>query len=304
MDTQFSTREVPWMKLGKLVDTPQTAAEAMQMAGLDFTVSKQPAGYVDADGQWHRSDHRVAIVRDDTGELFEFVSPDYEIFQYAEAFDFMDAIRPHYVAAGSLKGGRQAFLVVEPERPSVTVGGDDRHDIFVVLRTSHDRSRAIEVALMPLRYRCMNQLTLRSFTGNARYRWSIPHTKSAREKLHQAQEAMAQLDEYTTEFQRLAERLMRSRPNEDEARKILKRYVTPWAKGQDEVLDTILHLWHENEEQVGFNDTSWGLVSAVSEYFDWGRSRGTPESRFLNAVQGITHTTLNSVARELLELTM
>lgn len=302
--TAFSTREVPWMKLGKLVDTPQTAAQAMEMAGLNFTVSKQPAGYVGADGQWHRSNHRVAIVRDDTGEAFEFVSPDYEIFQFSEAFDFMDTIQPHYVAAGSLKGGRQAFLVVEPERPEFTVGGDDKHDLYVVLRTSHDRSRAIEVTLMALRGRCMNQLTLSTFGRDAKYRWSIPHTRSMREKLIQAQHVMAQLDEYTTEFQHLAERLMRSRPEEDKVRKILKQYVTPWAKKQDEVLDTILHSWRENTETVGFNETSWGVVSAVSEYFDWGRSRGTPESRFLNALQGITHTTLNRVTKELLELTV
>lgn len=300
--TMFTTREVPWMKLGKLVEQPQTAAEAMQMANLDFTVSKLDAGFMTADGVWKPAVNRKAIVRDDTGEFFEFVSPEYEVFQYAEAFDFMDTIKPRYVAAGSLKGGRQAFLVVEPDRPSVTVGGDDKHDIFVVLRTSHDRSRAIEVALMPLRYRCMNQLTLRSFTSDAKYRWSISHTKSAREKLHQAQQVMAQLDEYATEFQRLAERLMRSRPNEDEARKILKQYVTPWAKGQDEVIDTILHSWRENTETVGFNETSWGLVSAVSDYYDWGRSRGTPESRFLNAMQGITHTTLNNITRELVQL--
>lgn len=300
--TVFTTREVPWMKLGKLVEQPQTAAEAMQMANLDFTVSKLDAGFMTADGVWKPVGNRKAIVRDDTKEFFEFVSPEYEVFQYVEAFDFMDTIKPRYVAAGSLKGGRQAFLVVEPDRPSVTVGGDDKHDIFVILRTSHDRSRAIEVALMPLRYRCMNQLTLRSFTSDAKYRWSISHTKSAREKLHQAQQVMAQLDEYTTEFQRLAERLMRSRPNEDEARKILKQYVTPWAKGQDEVIDTIIHSWRENVETVGFNDTSWGLVSAVSDYYDWGRSRGTPESRFLNAVQGITHTTLNNITRELVQL--
>ena len=303
VDTQFSTREVPWMKLGKLEETPKTAAEAMALAKLDFTVSKQPAGYLGTDGKWHRSDHRVAVVRDDTGDAYEFVSPDYELFQYSEAFDFMDTIDPNIVAAGSLKGGRQAFMVVQPDHSSFTVGGDDSHDLYAILRTSHDRSRAIEVTLMALRHKCMNQLTLRSFSRDAKYRWSIPHTRSAREKLIQAQQVMVQLDAYTTEFQHLAERLMRSRPEEDTVRSILAKHVTPWAKKQDEVLDIILHLWHENEEQVGFNDTSWGVVSAVSEYFDWGRSRGTPESRFLNALQGVTHNTINRVTKELLELT-
>lgn len=298
----FSTREVPWMTLGKLVNRPQTAAEAMKIAGLGFTVSKRQAGYFDGEGAWRFSEHRVAIVRDDTGEDYEYVSPDYEVFQYSEAFDFMDAIRPLYVAAGPLKSGRQAFLVVEPERPTFTIGGDDKHEMFAILRTSHDRSRAIEVSLMALRGRCMNQLTLSSFGRGAEYRWSIPHTRSAREKLIEAQRVMTQIDKYTTEFQHLAERLMRSRPGENEVRPILAKYVTPWAKKQDEVLDTILHLWHEDTERVGFNDTSWGLINAVSEHFDWGRTRGTPESRFLNAVQGITHTTLNRVTKELLAL--
>lgn len=300
--TAFSTREVPWMKLGRLEQTPKTAAEAMALTKLDFTVSKQPAGYFGADGQWHQSSHRVAIVRDGTGEDYEYVSPDYEIFQFSEAFDFMDTIDPHYVAAGPLKGGRQAFLVVQPGRSHFTVGGDDEHDLYAILRTSHDRSRAIEVTLMALRGRCMNQLTMNTFGRGAKYRWSIPHTRSAHQKLIEAQHVMAQADEYTVEFQHLAERLMRSRPEEDTVRPILAKYVTPWAKKQDEVLDTILHMWHADEDRVGFNDTSWGVVNAVSEYFDWGRSRGTPESRFLNALQGVTHNTVNRVTRELVAL--
>lgn len=306
MDTTFTTREVPWMKIGPRVDEAKTAAEAMALAKLDFTVSKLPSGYQAEDGTWHAVDHRVAVRRDDTNEVFEFVSPDYEIFQFGEAFDFMDTISPKFVSAGSLKHGRQAFLVVEPERPEFTVGGDDRHDLYVILRTSHDRSRAIEVSLMALRNRCMNQLTLSTFANgrDVKYRWSITHTPSMRQKLLQAQHIMSQLDAYTTEFQRLAERLMRSRPEEETVRPILAKYIVPNAKKQDEVLDTILHLWHEDTERVGFNDTSWGVVNAVSEYYEWHRARGTSESKFVNALQGVTHNTVNRVTRELLELTV
>lgn len=297
-------RQIPWAKLGTLDVPPQTAAEAMSLAGLDYTVSKVQAGWT-RDGQvWSKAGKRVAIVRDDTNEFFEFVSPQYEVFQYTEAFDFMDAISPKFVAAGGLKSGRQAFLVVEPEQGELTVGGDDKHRSYAVLRTSHDRSRAIEVSLVMIRYRCTNQLTISALGRgeNLRQHWSVPHLHNSRDKLLQAQQIMVQLDQYTSQFQRLAERLMRSRPEEKTAREILAKHVARRAKGQEEVLDTILYSWHEDTERVGFNDTAWGLVQSVSEWFDWGRPQGTPESRFLGALQGVTHTTIDKVTHDLLAL--
>lgn len=298
----FSTREVPWMKLGQLAETPKTAVEAMDMAGLNFTVAKQPAAYQDVNGEWQVSDNRVAVVREDINEFYEFVGKDYELYQYSEAFEFMDAINPHYVAAGALKGGKQAFLIVQPENSTVTPGGDDKHDMFVILRASHDRSRAVEVSLMPLRQKCMNQLALGSMTRGAEFRRAVPHSRNMRDKLIQAQHIMAQLDDYTAEFKKLAEHLMRSQPNENEAREILKKHVNPRAKKQEEVLDSILYMWHENEEVVGYNDTAWGLVNAVSEHYDWRRNLGTPESRFTGALQGQTFNALSRITRELVAL--
>lgn len=301
-DTQFTTREVPWMKLGKIIDAePKTATEAAELGGLNFTVSKRTAGWQDDAGEWHKSSlPRAAVVRDDTGEVFEYVSDDYRLLQYGEAFDFMDTISPRYVAAGALRGGRQGFVVVKPEI-EIAPGGD-KHEIFAVLRTSHDRSRAVEVMVMPLRDKCMNQLTLRSFAHGVKHRWSIPHTSTMEAKLKLAHESMAQLDEYSAAFTRLAERLMACRPEEATARQVLDKFIKNGGQNRDQVIDTIVSLWHSDEERVGYNDTAWGLVNATSEYFEWQKTRGTPESRFLQAIQGYHHVALNRVTQAMLQL--
>lgn len=303
----FSAREVPWMKLGKLVEEPQTTEQAIQLAGLDFTVSKRPAGYMDEDGGTVWSSNRVATVRDDTGEAFEFVSSDYQVLQNREAFDFMDAVSPRFVAAGSLKGGRQVFMVVQPEGSMTTIApGGDEIEMYGILRTAHDRSRAVEISFMGLRGACMNQLPLRSFTRGAKYRWSIPHVSTMDDKLLQAHATMAQLDRYTEAFNRLAERLMLAHPTEGEARKIVRDALWFGGKDQkrDEITSEIIGLWHNDEDRVGYNDTAWGLVNAVSEYVEWHRRgrKDNTEARFLAAVQGGTHRALNQVVDQTLAL--
>lgn len=300
-DTQFSTREVPWMKLGKLEEEPKDMAEAIQLGGMNFNVLKRPAGYMSETGVWTTADNRVAVVHGKTGEVFDYVSHDYEVLQFSEAFDFMDAISPKYVAAGVLRGGRQGFIVVENERVLRPAG--DEHKLYTVLRTSHDRSRAVEVSVMPLRGMCMNQLTLAGFARGAEQRWAIPHTRSMHEKMHQAQSTLTRVDEYADAFEKIVERLTVTTPTEDQARKMLELAIKTGGKGREDVFDAILHNWHENEETVGYNDSAWGLVNATSEYLDWQKPKGTAQSRFLNALQGSTRATLSSLTRSCLQLT-
>src|SRR5678816_1861322 len=97
-DKLFSTREVPWMKLGRIEDQPKTAKEAAELGGLDFTVSLQDVAYRTKVGsEWHKIPSRRAIVADDNGDFMGFVSSSsYHSLQYGEAFDFMDNLGQPY----------------------------------------------------------------------------------------------------------------------------------------------------------------------------------------------------------------
>jgi phage/plasmid-like protein (TIGR03299 family) len=298
-DTQFSTREVPWMKLGKLATHTMTAADAAIAAKLNFTVSLRDIFYTHND-QDMSPKNRKAVVRDDTGELFDVVSGDvYQVLQYDEAFNFMDTVDSRYVAAGALRGGRQGFMVVKAPF-QLDLGAatfDDPHDLYAVLRTSHDRSRGIEVAVMPLRHRCMNQLTLSSFTKGVPHRWSIKHSHNMHAKLAEAKDSLTKLANYAGRFEALVQRLLDTPVTEEKATAVLKAVIPARAK-QDDVITKILNL--RDAEQVGFSGTGWNLVNAVSEYFDWSRAGGTPESRFLGALEGQTTKAINKTVVHLL----
>lgn len=294
------------MKLGKLVDQPVTAAEAAKLGGIDFAVSKRKAYFADADGSAREVTDRFFIVRDDTDQPLGIVAKSYTVLQYAEAFDFMDTVTAEatadgarYVAAGALRGGRQGFMVVRaPESAQVKLKIDDPHELFFVLRTSHDRTRGCEIMIMPLRGLCMNQLTLQSFSKGVPHRWSVHHTTTMPAKLAEAQAAIQRLGAYTQRYAELVDRLAVIKLSEDQARQVLERVEPTRAKTADKI-DSILHLWNE-AATVGFAGTGWGLVNAVSEYYDWGRGGGSAESRFVAALEGQTYKAVNRTAGLLL----
>lgn len=295
--TTVSTRELPWMTLGKLVDEPLTVEQAIKEAGLDFTVSLRPIQRQLKDGTWVESGHRKMVTTDDTDEEFDVVSCDYGVLQYSDALSFLGQINPKIMAAGTLKNRRQAFMVVQlPDLPELNMLElpDDPHDLYVVVRTSHDRTRAIEVAVMPLRRRCMNELGVRSFTHNAQQRWSVHHVGDVTAKLHSAEQLVQRTHAYAAEFVNTANRLYRVALDTEDGRKILNRVVRDTATREDTV-NKILDMW-TSRESVGFVGSGWGLFNAVSEYFEWERKGGTAQSQFLNVLEGQTRKALDSTA--------
>lgn len=301
--TMVSTREVPWMKIGKLVDQPMTAREAATAGGLNFEVVKAELSWVsDEINKAGVIDDRRAIVRKDTGVCLGIMAKDYNMLQYGEAFDFMDTVNPTYVAAGCLKGGKQGFMVVKTPEHFDVLGGDDPHDLYMILRTSHDGSRAVEITVQPLRNRCMNQLTLTSFSRGVEHRWAVKHTTTMNAKLAEANIAIQKLDKYAESYKNTVEVLASLQINEDRATMILED-VLPDRPRRGEQIEKIIRNWHTSPA-VGFDFTGWGLVNAASEYFEWGRLGGTPESKFISGIQGQTFKTVNGITDRLLALTI
>lgn len=301
MDTMVTTREVPWMKLGKIVDEVMTAEQAAKAGGLDFLVEKRPVfvgGSTDATSGSIKSPDKVAVVRTDTDFILGYMSPTYPILQNVEGFDFMDTVNPTYVAAGALKKGRQPFMVVKAPETITVLDGEDPHELFIIMRNSHDGSRAVELTAMPLRNRCMNQLALQSFVKGVAHRWAIKHTPTMYDKLKEAQSSLAKLGAYANAFENTAHKLTKIKVDNDAATQILES-VFPDRPKREQQIERIITTWHQSDK-VGFDYTGWGLLNAVSEDMDWGRSGGSAESRFIGALQGQTFNSLNRVAGRLL----
>lgn len=307
-DHMFTHADLPWMQLGTITEEVHTALEAMQLVGMDFDVEKEPMYFGKTSKSVRRVPKQFVMVRQDTREPFGPVTGDYQVLQYREAFDFMDAVDPEFVAAGTLRGGREGFMVVRhPDHSRLNVLGDDPHELFIILRTSHDRTRALEVLVMPVRDLCMNMLGLRSFGRNAQQRWSIRHVSTMPEKLAEAKEVLLRLDAYADEFARTAERLAAIDVDIDSARELLE-LTLPDRPKRDVKVNAILDVFendpHKLVGEVG-RGNGWGLLNATAEWFDHHRTGGgvTSESTFRGAVQGPQRRSLDRVATLLLSRT-
>lgn len=310
-DTSFTTRDLPWMKLGTVVDEAQSIEDAITLSGLDWRAELRKDGYVNGKGNWVVDPSKRKVVRADTDQPLGTVSSTYELLQYAEAFDFLSGVNVDFVAGGSLKFGKQAFMVVQvPGHEKLQVLDGDAHDMYAVLRTSHDGSRALEILMMALRNTCMNALTLSYFGrggqygGNAKQRWSIRHTRNMRVKMEQVQALLNGTQEYAEAFTQTAERLAAVELELKDAERVITELVKQqhgYVKDQESYVTGIMTTY-QHSTRNGYVGNGWGLVNAVSEHYEHvrGGDRRTPEARWTQAFDGQTHKAVDLTAKLLL----
>lgn len=293
--TSVHQRMAPWLRIGALDIDYDNTDKVLEDAGLDFTVSKRPLQFLKKDGSWGENPARMMVVRDDTEQPIDVVSKDYGVFQYTEAFEFLNHIEGRkFVAAGPLRDIKQAFMVVKlPDLDTFTVDASDPFELNVVVRTSHDRTRAVEVFTMPTRVKCTNQLPIRPYGAGITNRWAVNHIGNVGDKVHDAEVVVANVRAYVEDFKHTAKRLIKGKVTQDNARWILNKTLRETTK-KDEVVANIMGLW-ANADTVGYSDCGWGLVNAVSDYFEHGRKGGTAQSRLLNALEGQTRGILDKV---------
>ena len=86
VETMFSVREKPWHDLGTIVEDAPTSADAIRLAGLDWTVVQEPI-YTNFSRpvEGYREN-----VRSSDGKVLGVVSGRYKVVQNVDAFSFTD----------------------------------------------------------------------------------------------------------------------------------------------------------------------------------------------------------------------
>lgn len=195
-----SNRRPAWQMLGGKYVQAQSAASAASEAGLDWTVSLHPisANYVvntEDGGQVVNNlpiDSKFATVKTTPfGEasVLGVVGSRYGIVQNAEMFGALDSLvdsgDARFAAAGELDGGKQVYMVMElPD--AVKIAGDP-HAGYLLARTSHDGSTAMQITSVVNRLACTNQINA-SFMRNKSNRigvYSVRHTSNAKVEVEQ-----------------------------------------------------------------------------------------------------------------------
>jgi phage/plasmid-like protein (TIGR03299 family) len=290
--------ETPWHGLGtKLEAPPPSVADALKVAGLDWTVSlhqlQTPEG---------RKVPRFATIRSGDAAILGTVGPGYRVVQNATAFSFFDPfIKTGHASietAGSLRGGARVWMLAKIARPDSVIvpKSDDRVAKYLLLAQGHDGALAIHVGLTPIRVVCQNTLSAavpaakgakgKGADVSAEGMLRIRHVANAEKMIEAVGETIERADrnfEKAAEFFRtLAGKNVRSaaklRAYVDAVFPVAKKADADDESPKDRVLFSEIEKLFQTgrgNDLPGVKGTAWAAYNAVTEYLTWERGSDT-----------------------------
>jgi len=250
-------------------------------------------------------EHQV-IVRDEPAsgrtESLGIVGGRYNTVQNEEAFavaPFLEDLGASVETAGAIRGGRQVFLsmalnggfVLDPG------GAADRVQGYLLLRTSHDGSLAVEAVSTWVRVVCANTFDF-ALGGKAQRAYKVRHTATAQDRLAEAQAILLRANGYGQALGELAQRLNRVSMTRADfiglatdiyEKPESKRGITLWEKKIDALGDLFTGGGSIEYTLGNVDNTAWKGLNALTERIDWHRkARGGDGTSLAIAASGFT----------------
>jgi phage/plasmid-like protein (TIGR03299 family) len=287
-DTQ--TRLLPWAGVTTgSVDAGETltSQELLTKAGLDWGVGIRPLYRKLSDGTYKAHPRAREVYRDDSSELsLGTVKTHYEPFSNFDVFAFGDNIaasgQGRWVDAGQQGNGFRVFMSMLLKEFSVL--GTDPYRLYLFLRASHDGSTGLNAWLVPFRVTCLNQQGM--VDASHRGHWTIQHTKNIKERVAEAQHSLQEAVQYEDEFRRLAEKLAGTTVSEQKVRSVLNRVVPESRSRRDDMIADLRHVYETSPTVDPFKGTAYGLLNAVTEYYDHVKPQRNGNARFESIMIG------------------
>jgi phage/plasmid-like protein (TIGR03299 family) len=311
----FSVKEKAWHSLGQVVSDYPTSAQALQFAGLDFTVVKRKLFTYDNENNFAGRDtvtpkievpNYFATVRNDTEQVLGVVGKDYEVVQNREAFSFFDAIVGgdgiQYETAGALGKGERIFITAKLPN-YIKVGREDLIEKYLFLTTSHDGFGSITAAFTPVRIVCANTLNaaMRNHTNSIKIR----HTTGAKERLEQAHKVLGISNKLSNELEGIFNQWATVRITDAEVKRLIQLALTPnketWQNlqvGKDDEFSTCFanmcnaafnYAMSNPTQQVDTaKGTLFGAYNAVTGYYQNVRNYRDKEAKLKSLLLGGT----------------
>lgn len=265
VETMMYVREKPWHGLGTQVEEAPTSADALRLAGLDWEVVQE--NVFDQNGV-AIPDYK-ANVRSTDRHILGVVGNRYRIIQNSDAFDFTDDLiggEVHYETAGSLREGRQIWLLAKME--GRTIAGDEL-DPYLCFTNSHDGTSGVRVCMTPIRVVCQN--TLNMALSAAKRSWGVRHTESIHEHLEEARDCLFRANLYLEHLSEYADAAARKPVSDEELKAILSELFPVTEKSTD--LEKANRKRCQDEFMIcyfapdiaKFRGTAWGVINAARD---------------------------------------
>lgn len=276
-------RTATWNAVGTDVATCKSVGEVLIQSGLDYQVEKQPiylANNTLVPG-------KMATVRTDTNEPLGVVSKNYQIYQNADAFDFIGNIEGiQFVKAGQTRTG-MVYIIGKLADTTVL---DDTFTPYVIFQTSHNGIYTVKATISPLRIVCQNQFAMSFRESNNTI--SIQHSSKLPQKIAQAQRLLNDTAVYMEAFGNTAEELATLKIDKNlGARRVIDAFFKTTQEMTERQLAAVerqkiafLQAYHA-DDNANFTGTGWGLVNAFTDYTthrERKKTKNAAESAFMN----------------------
>lgn len=269
VETMMYVREKPWHGLGTMVMEAPTSADALRLAGLDWTVDQTPV-YTDAGIEIAGY---KANRRNSDNAILGIVSDRYKIVQNTEAFEFTDALIGEtengvvkYETAGSLCGGKRVWLLAKMPTQKIL---DDDVEPYMFFSNTHDGSGAIKVGLTPIRIVCNN--TLNIALNTAKRQWSTKHIGNMQSKLEEAKLCLQFADKYMKGLNEEADRFANATLYKEQIDEIFNEMfpidddTTERKKNNINEFKNEYYMCYLRPDIAQFMNTAWGAINAMSD---------------------------------------
>lgn len=298
--------ETPWHSLGQKLDQNADMATWRKAAGMDWTLKSSPVHF-DATGNDSIYSGQNVLYRSDTHAPMSIVSDRYKAVQPAEVLDFFkdlveeSGFKLH--TAGTLFSGKRLWALAETGKFG-EITKDDGIGGFLLLSTSCDRSLATTARFTSVRVVCNNTLSMATADGADCV--SFTHAREFDHNLMKAKLGLAV--ESFSAFMAMGQFLQKQQMNVHAAEDfIVKLMETPLSmeysmfdvrktKGFTKILD-LFEGQAKGSELVG--QTKWGMLNAVTEYYDHHLPSRTQDAR-LNSTWFGTGNALKAKSIQLL----
>lgn len=289
-------------------ETGMSVVEAIKEAGLDYLVTSwgmQAVGEytpgviperIDMDG--YTATMRVNA--DGTKIPLGVVRSRYAVTQNASAFAFsqelIDNFDTNVVAAAAYGAplGSRAYLALKHPR-TMHVGGEDPHDVYVVVHNSHDGSSAVSAEVVAVRRATGIEVSLS--TGRVSQKWTLRHSGDIDQKYADAVDTTRMVEKWIESYEGMTRELLSARFGPDRVEKFVADFL-PTPRGTGTKSDntwgqrraTLLTTIRDEVNGHGFGSGSaMAVFNATCSYIDHqAATRGAnPETvRLTRAITG------------------
>lgn len=274
-------RTPAWHGLGKVVPDSMTVEEAIEYAGLDWEVHPEPIYFKD-DAAGEVSAMRMipekrAIIRQDSRECTGIVSDKWTPVQNRQLGEFIKSVTDQGArleAAGSLRGGKRVWFLLDLKRTYEVLKGDPVCS-YLVFGNGHDGTTLLRGLGTETRVVCSNTWAMALDGANERKGISFRHDGTITNYVAKAKAYIDSLfhtsEKRKEESQALAKMVrMKDADMAEFFVRRLNRMQIKEEKDQKRALDHLARFAaSETNTKGGMAGTGWATFQIWSEFLDY-----------------------------------